>query len=614
MKITLLIHGHKPLGTKNEEIKQWYESIYAPLFFMIRERPELKLAVYNNYVLWKWLIDNGSDFTVLLAELLADKRVEILGGAAYEPLLPLLSEEDSIAHLGELSRLIEGVFDVTPRGVWLEHTLWEPSMTTLMSKADVDYVVLNGKAAKGNDFGPLIAVDRGNVLRIFPTHSVHNDEQKDLSRFLNNSSSSGLTQDKTVTVEIDVSEAYKLLSSQDSIGSSEIFSSALDNICQVLRQKTMEATLFSEVCDNKASSGRFVQDLSQITPVREKIAKRPGVLSIYRKMIQVGRKIEFSGRSTRQIRESVLMGQSATGLFNEKLAATSSFRDPLWFNLINAEDEVDSRLHGKGSWVDVEEVDYDGDGNNELLVGSRQLNAYFSPHRGGSLFEIDFKESRSNLLDVIASDLSIFSGAFIDLFPNTDDIASLDSLIKSSVDSQWNLNSVYESRIISDRDTRIELGHTGEILQGKGDKQSKCKVALEKTFRFVADQPSFKVRYRLINHSDINLDVPFAVCFGVKAPDGNLGDFVLINERPCENLCNGPAPEMVQSFTVIDKQCGYRFRVQFTMCSELLIVPPGDPSVGASGIGFVPQWSGPLPSGEILELDFTVDFEKFGGL
>jgi hypothetical protein len=70
---------------------------------------------------------------------------------------------------------------------------------------------------------------------------------------------------------------------------------------------------------------------------------------------------------------------------------------------------------------------------------------------------------------------------------------------------------------------------------------------------------------------------------------------------------------MVQSFTIVDNENGYLVRVQFTMCSELLIVSSEELGSGSNGIGLVPQWSGPLPAGEILELDFTVDFEKFGG-
>ncbi len=76
-----------------------------------------------------------------------------------------------------------------------------------------------------------------------------------------------------------------------------------------------------------------------------------------------------------------------------------NLRSPAYRNLISAEKDLDKIE--KRSAIHIEQIDFERDGFEELLVESNKMNLYFKLDQGGSLFELDFKPISFNLLDVM---------------------------------------------------------------------------------------------------------------------------------------------------------------------------------------------------------------------
>jgi len=53
----------------------------------------------------------------------------------------------------------------------------------------------------------------------------------------------------------------------------------------------------------------------------------------------------------------------------------------------------------KSGKIDI--TDFDDDGKNEVLLETKDINAYFAPHHGGAMFELDLKYKGYNLLDTM---------------------------------------------------------------------------------------------------------------------------------------------------------------------------------------------------------------------
>jgi alpha-amylase len=77
-----------------------------------------------------------------------------------------------------------------------------------------------------------------------------------------------------------------------------------------------------------------------------------------------------------------------------------NLRFPVYRNLLQAESKLDAMEHLPA--VRVEEVDFDCDGQSEVLIESDVMNLYFTPHVGGSLIELDYKPIAFNLLDIMS--------------------------------------------------------------------------------------------------------------------------------------------------------------------------------------------------------------------
>lgn len=76
-------------------------------------------------------------------------------------------------------------------------------------------------------------------------------------------------------------------------------------------------------------------------------------------------------------------------------------RSAIYQHLIQAEKIVDGLVHPQKNWIDHQILDFDKDGQDELLVHTPTLGLYFSLNSGGSLFELDFKPKSRNLLDTL---------------------------------------------------------------------------------------------------------------------------------------------------------------------------------------------------------------------
>jgi len=172
---------------------------------------------------------------------------------------------------------------------------------------------------------------------------------------------------------------------------------------------------------------------------RNFLAKYPEANNMHKKMLMISEKIRKFERSEIQRIESSTKNkvEKAKGLTlsEAKEPVLSVAKDELWKgqcncpywhgvfgglylphlrsaiyqHLIQAEKIVDGLAHPTGStgslqaknWIDHQILDFDKDGQDELLVHTPILGLYFSLNSGGSLFEFDFKPKSINLLDTL---------------------------------------------------------------------------------------------------------------------------------------------------------------------------------------------------------------------
>lgn len=82
-------------------------------------------------------------------------------------------------------------------------------------------------------------------------------------------------------------------------------------------------------------------------------------------------------------------------------------RQAVFKNLICAEKVMDSikqsspQQQTKKSSNSIKKFDFDGDGEEEILIETPNHNCYIAPHKGGAIFELDFKKYALNITNVL---------------------------------------------------------------------------------------------------------------------------------------------------------------------------------------------------------------------
>ncbi|MGZ6203248.1 MAG: alpha-amylase/4-alpha-glucanotransferase domain-containing protein [Thermodesulfobacteriota bacterium] len=75
-------------------------------------------------------------------------------------------------------------------------------------------------------------------------------------------------------------------------------------------------------------------------------------------------------------------------------------RHAIYENLIKAEALYDQKMHPEQEWVDLEKLDFNGDGDEEVILKNPEMVLLFSS-RGGSLLEMDDRSKAFNILGTL---------------------------------------------------------------------------------------------------------------------------------------------------------------------------------------------------------------------
>jgi alpha-amylase len=174
LKLILGTINSLPIGLKDAEIEEIYQRDYKPFIAAVYDFPQLACTLHFSGYLLNWLDSRHSEFTDVLRDLTKRKQVEMLGGAFYDPVLPLIPRADQLDQFEKLTTWLRKKIGSRPRGGWIGEMEWEPSLASGLNSCGMDYVFLsdNHFAAAGipagERFQPCVTEDQGKTLVVFP--------------------------------------------------------------------------------------------------------------------------------------------------------------------------------------------------------------------------------------------------------------------------------------------------------------------------------------------------------------------------------------------------------------------------------------------------------------
>jgi 4-alpha-glucanotransferase len=174
LRLCLVLHNHQPVGNFDGVFEQAYQDSYLPFLEVFESYRDLKISLHTSGPLMEWLDERHGDYVDRVAKLVAEGRIEIVGGPFYEPILTMIPPRDRVGQITTYTRWLENRLGGPVQGMWMPERVWEQSLTGDLVAAGMKYTVLDDfhfKNAGLNEEqlqGYYLTEDDGRVLCVFP--------------------------------------------------------------------------------------------------------------------------------------------------------------------------------------------------------------------------------------------------------------------------------------------------------------------------------------------------------------------------------------------------------------------------------------------------------------
>lgn len=137
------VHAHQPVGNFPEVVDDAHRRSYGPFIRTVFEFPNFHFAIHFSGWLLEYLLNKFPEDMALLRQMVERGQAELVGAGDTEPVLAVIPERDRVGQILRLSRRLEDAFGARPRGAWLTERVWEATVVPALSDSAIDYVMVD---------------------------------------------------------------------------------------------------------------------------------------------------------------------------------------------------------------------------------------------------------------------------------------------------------------------------------------------------------------------------------------------------------------------------------------------------------------------------------------
>ncbi len=441
----LAIHNHQPVDNFPEVFEKAYHDAYTPFIEALKNHPRIRLSLHYSGCLLDWLLENKHDFIKRIAELANRGQVEIMTGGYYEPILPIIPDDDKLGQIAKLTSAVRREFNYSPTGIWLAERVWEPQLPKPLHQAGVEWTIVDDNHFHAVGLNPdqllgyYVTEEEGCPVKVFASskdlrYSIPWHRVEEVIEYIK----SLATEDgRRVVAMGDDGEKFGLWPGtfkhcwED--GWVENFFTALEENSSWLKTiplgdyaqsnepsgsvylPTASYGEMQEWSMPAASSHEFhlmVKQLEQdnrhdITKYMHAgfwrcfLAKYPEINHMHKKMLRVHGKVHRAIEETASdsALDELWKGQCNCPYWHGVFGGVYLYhiRQGVYRHLIAAENAADAILKKSQTWLKWHALDFDGDTADELLIEGETQNLYLDPGGGGGIVEWDLRRAEHNL-------------------------------------------------------------------------------------------------------------------------------------------------------------------------------------------------------------------------
>jgi alpha-amylase len=446
------VHNHQPVGNFDAVFEQVCQQCYFPYLRLLKEHPGFRSSLHFSGVLLDWILAHHPHIAGEIQELVDRNQVELLTGAYYEPILPVIPDHDKIGQIRKYTDFLHTRFGTKPRGMWLAERVWEPHLAAALNRAGIQYSVLDDthfKYAGLTDdqlFGYYVTEGEGYTLNLLPIAkrlrytipfakpSVTIDFMREIAR----------KHPHAVVVYADDGEKFgswpETYKSVWEEGWLSAFLAELEKhrdwltvipLGEVMRRVPplgriyLPAASYAEMSEwaLPPDTGRDFEDfLHKISESgddekygifarggmwRNFLVKYPEANQMHKRMLSISKEINHWSRRTGDnpslvaARDHLWQGQCNCAYWHGVFGGLylPHLRAAIWKHLIAAARIINEAHNEHQTFASVKKLDFDADGRNEVLLANDKFFACIKCSAGGSLVEYDVYDKGINLID-----------------------------------------------------------------------------------------------------------------------------------------------------------------------------------------------------------------------
>ena len=448
------IHNHQPVGNFDFVIEDAYQKCYLPFVKLLADYPAIKVTLHNTGILWDWLEKNHPEYFDYVEKLLKAEQLELLSGGFYEPILPVIFDNHKTGQINKLSEYIRDKFKFTPRGMWLAERVWEPHLSGVFADCGIEYTILDDTHFRWAGLTEdqldsyFITEEQHKKLALFPISKElrYLIPFKTIDKVVEAFGRMSEEHDGKLAIYADDGEKFGSWPDTYKLCYEEKW---LPNFFEAISKNSdwIKMKFFSEAMDEIPANGRIYLPTASYAEMgqwslppkgfgqyeeleknlenqklwnshgylvrggfwRNFLSKYPESNNMHKKMYRVASKIQsISEPSTTQepkldeATDLLYQGQCNCPYWHGVFGGLylNHLRYATYNRFLQAEAIIDE-IGGLPKAGKIDITDFDDDGHNEVLIETRDLNAYFTPRYGAAMFELDLKNKAYNLLDTM---------------------------------------------------------------------------------------------------------------------------------------------------------------------------------------------------------------------
>jgi len=414
------LHNHQPAGNFGWVLEETYERSYLPLVECLERHPRIRLALHYTGYLLDHLRQHHPDFIEKVRALVARGQVEVMGGGYYEPILPSIPDRDKRAQSVRLRDAVEKAFGVAPTGFWLAERVWEPALAKPLAEAGYGYAILDDShfemvGVGGDDvFKVHLTEEQGRrlVLLATPRQMRYSIPWHEVDAVIEELRAMAADEPRLAVMGDDGEKfgawptTYRLCWKERWV---DRFFEAVEASADWL-----ETVLPRDFIATHGGSGPIYLPAASYPEMlewsggfwRNFLVRYPEANALHKKMLRTSDLVAeaFGDDPPEAALLPLLRGQANDVYWHGVFGGIylPHLRRAAWASLLEAEEQANLELRGRGAWQTCERVDVDADGAEEILVEGSAQNAYLAPAAGGALTEWDVRPMGLNLIDCVA--------------------------------------------------------------------------------------------------------------------------------------------------------------------------------------------------------------------